>query len=76
MRLLPAAPYDQQSISAQLDTWLAEDDSRGTASDGAEVAAEVQHGRNAPARPGAAFAKDVQEMKGLLLKLQNGEIIN
>jgi hypothetical protein len=64
------------SVSAQLDAWKSEDDSRDTSGDGAEAAAEVMPGRNATARTGSTFAKDIEAMKQLLAKLQKGEALN
>ena len=59
-----------KSISAQLDKWLAEDDSAPTVSDGAF------NGKVHGSGSSNGFAEDVAELKGLLAKLQTGEEIS
>ncbi|KAI0682282.1 ubiquitin conjugating enzyme family protein [Cerioporus squamosus] len=59
-----------KSVMAQLDKWLAEDDSAPTISDGAF------HGKIPGGGSSNGFAEDVAELKGLLAKLQRGEDIN
>ncbi|EJD00913.1 uncharacterized protein FOMMEDRAFT_135199 [Fomitiporia mediterranea MF3/22] len=60
-----------RSITAQLDEWLAEDDARQTALDGATTFSKLtQHVNNTASGSGNHFKRDVDELKALLVKLQ------
>lgn len=60
-----------RSILKQLDEWVQLDDSKGLAADGAY--AGQGGGKNVPSSSGTnGFADDVEELKGLLRKLQAG----
>lgn len=61
-----------RSISAQLDRWLAQDDGRPTAGDGG--GSYHQSGRAGGSSN--ELRKDVDELKRLMTKLQNGEDID
>lgn len=52
-----------KSISRQLDEWLAKDDGRGVAADGAMAA------RSGPGGNSDSMARDVAELKKAFLKL-------
>lgn len=54
-----------RSISAQLDDWLRKDDGKATAPDGGSVGA-----RDIGTGSANGFAKDVEELKKILKKLE------
>ena len=61
-----------RSILKQLDEWAQLDDSKGLAADGAYVG--QGGGKNGPSSSGTnGFSEDVEELKGLLRKLQAGQ---
>lgn len=63
-----------RSITKQLDEWLAQDDGRQIQADGASSYGSPRHA-TAPGTSVTAFGADVNELKQLLQKLQNGESI-
>ncbi|KAG8962660.1 hypothetical protein FRC03_003913 [Tulasnella sp. 419] len=61
-----------KTISEQLDDWLRRDDGKQTNGQGSGYSTS---GPNGAGGSGNGFRKDVEEMKGLLLALKNGETI-
>jgi hypothetical protein len=58
-----------KSIAAQLDQWLAQDDGKSTTGDGG-----INGGRQEAGSSTNGFAQDVNELKDLLKKLQDGTV--
>ena len=61
-----------KSITTQLDRWLAQDDGRPTMGDGAGAYGQTQKAGGSSSE----LRKDVNELKQLLKRLQDGEDID